>query len=98
MSSFQCKINLFNDKIIAKKGPLPYSGKAGHHYLKTGVVKYKFESENPHGCVALVYDTQGNLVGRAQGWHRECLFVEDVEQSFVDTLQSHDQQVEFNYL
>lgn len=98
MSSFQCKINHFNRKIVEEKGPLPYSGKAGRHYLKEGVVKYNYEPSNPHGVVALVYDPQDNLVGRVEGWHRECLFVSDVEQTFVDTLHSHDQQVEFNYL
>jgi hypothetical protein len=94
MSSFACKIGHFNRKIVEEKGPLPYNGK----YLKEGVVKYYYELHNTHGVVAVAYDPQGVLIGRIQGWHKERLWVEDVEQSWVDTLGSHDEQVVFNYL
>jgi len=98
MSSATYKIDRFNAKIVEEKGPLPYNGEAGNMFLKEGVVKYYYEPHNPSGVVALVFDTQDNLLGRVQGWHRERLWVEDVEQAFVDTLCTRPDQVVFNYL
>ncbi|MNW03613.1 hypothetical protein D3C71_1995730 [compost metagenome] len=49
--------------------------------------------------IALVFDMKDNLIGRVLGWHMERLWVEDVEQAFVDELSPWaDEPVVFNYL
>lgn len=95
MSSAAYKIDQFNAKIVEEKGPLPHNGK----FIKEGVVKYYYELRDPSGAVALVYDPQDKLIGRVQGWHRDRLWVEDVEQEFVDMLTAWDvEPVVFSYL
>lgn len=95
MSSAAYKIDQFNNKIVVERGPLPHNWK----FIKEGVVKFYYELRDPSGVVALVYDPQDNLLGRIHGWHRERLWVENVQQAFVDTLQPWaDEPVAFSYL
>ncbi|MNQ14309.1 hypothetical protein D3C85_272560 [compost metagenome] len=95
MSSATYKIDQFNAKIVDEKGPLPHNGK----FLKEGVVKYYYKPGYMSGVIALVFDMKDNLIGRVLGWHMERLWVEDVEQAFVDELSPWaDEPVVFNYL
>jgi hypothetical protein len=97
MNAGEMKLQQAVNKVFLN--PIQYAGKDGSFYVKAGTIKFfSNDGKIEDDCLPVVFDVEGKLIGRLEGWSSERTWLEDVQQVELDGLVYTNRGVEFNHL